>query len=940
MKTTRAFMLSACVWAGCIAPDIEPRVSALAADDAYEELHALHRAGVQRGIDALDENEQRLYEEWRQRSGEDLRDLRMRFTAAGTPRDIVAPGFRIRAEDLGLDGPVSAEELAAAFLARYGSLWRVAPSVFSAADRRVQHHDSTNGRPAVSVIYQQRHAGLRVADSRISIHVDAASSDIVAVTGSFLDVRGLPTTPTLSTEDAAAAVVPEDGESIERAELIIWSPYRNGTSSAATLAYRLSVIDRAGLSTRNVVVDARTGERLQDVPTVMYALKRSLWDLRGSYSADECQRWQSTLEPHPDELDQCPPQCDACVTDIYYCALCTCADDPMDTICEDEIWRYDEVAGCVANGDPIGEGACGADALQLWSDAAQAYGYWSTSFSRDSWDNSGRWIWLKVNPYNFHAAGAAQAKRVDDDEEIDLVQVTINGGLAAPWLDGHELGHVLQYGLNSINFDDIGFYTQGFDVIEHNADAHAFRYRGLSLGQGEPFGSGYRCDQHNHAVGHYTRYETAFLGSFVNKRIGNCHGWLMTSGPTDHYGVDIAETTSLAQYDQIWFRTLDLYFDTSGNYFDWWNRLVTSSYDLFGISSAFFATYWSTIAIGRWSEYFTVGSAVPKSDRYAAAGWQHASRGPCVFYRGEGSSSNRIYWQCLHNGAWTTAQQFNNHLIDPTASEPSATFRYESGKEYMYVFWRGTNNRIRYRRFDVDTFTIGAASDMGASHLTSDVPVAAPIYESPSIDRLVVVYHPLSTPTWFYATHVGSADPPHDLGPSYDSDLPGAIVGYPYYNRIYFVRPNLSGGAGSRQVRYASYTMTGGGTWSAPPTGNNLTQLYNANPLMTPNVVRSNRGVVLAEYGVGSTKRLRMVFTTLDGIDGPELWYATLQESTPGQLTTGDYHAVPLAPLTDGSSSSAGGLAVGPAGSLIHFWGQGGSTGVSPKIYEWRTASD
>lgn len=433
-----------------------------------------------------------------------------------------------------------------------------------------------------------------------------------------------------------------------------------------------------------------------------------------------------------------------------------------------------------------------------------------------------------------------------------------------------------------------------------------------------------------------------------NKHIGDCHGWLMmrSGSPTVHYGVTVSPTTA-ASYDQVTYRALDVYFTGGDDYFDWWNQMIVSASDLYGLWSDPHKTALAARdAIGGWTGLQTlpVGvTGVHTNDRFAAVGWDGAPRGPCVFYRYSGSTT-QIYYSCRDTSGWSSAAPFNDVGVDPAASEPTAAYRYESG-HFIYVLWRGTDDRIHYRLFDPQTLTIGPSLDLGgsANRLTSGPVAAASIFESASTDRLVIVYHPKSQPTWYFATHLGSSTVT-DLGPAVDATSDPTLVAFPYFewttgtNRIYFVRPDATWSATPGHLRHLSYSLAGG--WSSTP--QSLTDQFSGEPGMLANVVRTDRGVALAEYNRSTgTTRLRMAFvTTGDETGGQrELWYATFRQSTPGTLERAPgYRAVPLAPVGSGTHQSAGGLALGTERSpLYHFWGDSGPVG---KLASWQTFSD
>jgi hypothetical protein len=243
---------------------------------------------------------------------------------------------------------------------------------------------------------------------------------------------------------------------------------------------------------------------------------------------------------------------------------------------------------------------------------------------------------------------------------------------------------------------------------------------------------------------------------------------------------------------------------------------------------------------------------------------------------------------------------------------------------------------LRYRRFDVDTFTVGPAQELsvgGAAPVITGAPAIAPInVAGSSTDRLVFVFHRQASPTWFHWTYIGSGAAPVDMGSAYDSDVDPSLVAFPHGSRIYMFRADASGGATSRHIRYGSYTVAGG--WSGTT---NLTTFYNADAALPANVVRTDRGVALAQYSrVAGSDRLRMSFVTVDVLPrsgSREIWFATLRESAPGVLDNlgGDYRAVPLVPALN---LSAGGLA--PSYSGHPLWSFLGSQAANPKIVSIR----
>lgn len=431
----------------------------------------------------------------------------------------------------------------------------------------------------------------------------------------------------------------------------------------------------------------------------------------------------------------------------------------------------------------------------------------------------------------------------------------------------------------------------------------------------------------------------------ANRRIGNCQGWLMSQvvlPSWTHYGVKTVPT-GRTEYEDIWFRAFDVYQGTSDGYFEWWDALTVAAFDLYGWSPPFFAAGNAADAIGMWTGFTPLWETPNPDDRHAAASVPFATYSPCVFYR-PSWSTEQILFQCKHPNYWGQAQPFNDIGIDPAASEPSATIREESGTTYIYVHWRGTDNRIHYRRFDASTMSIGPPLDLGSAHLTSGSVVTAAVDSGGATERLLVVYHPLAASTWFYWTYHGAGSFFQDLGLYYDSNVDATLATYPYRGRIYFIRPDASWSGTPNVIRYASYTPAAGFD-PAPWAGSlhDLSGLY-TDPDILPEAVFTDRSISAVAYSRSpADPRLRLTYATppLPGV-GRELWYMTLIEwpSTPGTLDPHVYRAVPLATINSLTSQSAGGLAPHPWGwPLYHFWGSGVVPG-SPEMQEWRTHSD
>ena len=933
-STIRLGMLACIATAACDQqPDLDLPRGALAANTAEPERdpHVVAAAGSglrsQRSLEAL----QRLHDRSRGRTqppksreiteqtkdrfqerGLDPAALSLRFTTAGTPDNISSPTLAIGAKDLGLPATASPRALADGFVRSFSDLWEVSPDAFENA--KVTAEDAKQAARTV-VHYEQFHDGIPVVGGHVAIHLDTEDSrapSIIGISGAFLATDDVQTEPTLRAPAVADSVQLEAGEKTAPPVLAVWSGSRSGGDPEPRLAWRIPVSTDGNLS-RQVFIDAAGGDELESELLEARSLQRSLFDMRNRPEANNywCQNWSGAAF--------CGPHCTACETDPAQCALCTCANAVEPLSCEDTVWRYDEATGCEADGFPVGELDCDASASSLWSDAEKSYGYWADAFGRDSWNDAGALMHLIPNVYKAYYGGLAFSRDVDGDGTTDVVSVAINGEGASPQLHGHEFGHMLQYGTRTA--DGTSFYGQGVDAMEHNADVHGFRYRGLRLG------AGYDCTTDR---SHYTRFSSANAGQ-SNKYIGNCHGWLMhkAGGATTHYGVPVTPQSTKV-YDQTWFATLDDHFATSHTYFDWWNDMVQGAADVYGFSSPYFTALEARDAIGGWTDYQPVATGVQSQDRYAAVTIDGDADTPCVFYRfSTGGPDSTIGYSCRDGAGWTVYSDFNDASIDPAASEPTATYRYESGNTVIYVAWAGTDNRIHYRTFEPATHTIGPPQDMGSNHQTGGAVAVSPVYETVASDRIVVVYHPLAHPTWFYSTYIGSTSAGVDMGPEFDSDADPALTPFPYYSRLYFVRPDAMSSSTPGRIRYSSYTMAGG--WEA---ATDLTASFETDTYIAAGAVTSDRGVALTAYG-RTSNRLRMTWVTPTSA---ELWYATLSESSPGVLERDGYRAVPLAP-TAGAARSAGGLATGSDGfPMFHFSGQGSPT--APKLYERRMYSD
>ena len=889
--------------------ELRPSIDALTEDEAWQELERLQREGVKRQLATLDPETRDAVMAELDRRSIDPGEPAVRFSSMGTPSRIGGMGLAVRATDLDLPAKTGPRALAAAFVRRFAPLWRVNPKTVEQAV--VRRSEAGDGR--IEITYAQHYDGLPVVGAQLSVHIDPSRMAVTGAVGALMPIDGLSTKPTVAEQDVFDLVQVEPDETADPPKLVVWSGFRAGRDPTPRLAWKVSV-SRSGVAGRDVYIDAHDGDEIHIETLERHALQRSLFDMRGdpSFQLYSCQNWSAAAS--------CGPHCAACVTDPSACALCTCAgpSDPAD--CADDIWRYVESDACTGDGSPTGEPNCDPEAQTLWDDAEAAYDYWATSFGRDSWDDAGNWLHLIPNLDASGAwfAGVALPRDLDSDGVYDTASVGILDGATNPFLNGHEFGHILQFGTRTNGGPS--FRNQGIDAMEHNADVHGHRYQGLSLS------AGYDCAGTD--LRNYGQFRSFNAGQ-SNKFIGNCHGWLMhqAGSAVSHYGVSVTPQTP-AVYDQIWFRALDDYFATSDDYFDWWNHIISAAFDLYGFGAEMFTALDARDAIGGWTDFQGVASAVGTKQRIAAVSWAGGTNVPCAFYR-PSIASQTVLYTCRNGSGWTTYAPFNDTSIDPAVSEPAATFRYESGQIRIYVAWRGTDDRIHYRTLDPATMTIGAPQDLGPSHLTSGVPAIAPVFESGALDRLMVVYHPLAHPTWFFSTYVGSPSPAVDLGPSLDSDADPALTAYPYWDRVYFVRPDSMSSSTPGRLRYTSFTMTGG--WEATT---DLTALFETDTNIDPSAVTSDRAVSLAEYG-RTSNRLRMTYIPPGG---SELWFATLTETSPGVLGRDGYRPVPMA-TTAGASQSAGGLAAGPSGiPLYHFWGQGGAP--VPKLYEWRMYGD
>jgi len=182
----------------------------------------------------------------------------------------------------------------------------------------------------------------------------------------------------------------------------------------------------------------------------------------------------------------------------------------------------------------------------LWDDSGSAYSYWQTAFGRDGWNGVGGWLMLRANIVTSAFAGRAQPRYVGASAITDypFSQVSIADGAAGVWLDGHELGHALQYGAYAFNGLG-GFYNQTVDIPENHADVHAHRYQGLAVGPDA-------CATYDNV--HYNQYR-AVPDLQTNKLVGDCHDWLLSrvGSPYSYRGTTVTPVSASA-FDQVWYR--------------------------------------------------------------------------------------------------------------------------------------------------------------------------------------------------------------------------------------------------------------------------------------------------------------------------------------------------------------------------------------------------
>lgn len=453
------------------------------APGSQEELSALYAAGVTRSLEALSVASRGRAEKALAEMRRTPTSLQLRMTTAGTPRAILAPGFSIRASDLGLASTTTARELADAFLRRYSGLWSVTSSVVTTARVRVVGHDDRPTSDVVSIEYQQMLGSIPVETSVVQVHVQLPGRGVIGVTGSFHDVSGVDARPVLDQSTAVGRVSLRASELVESSELVVWSAYRVGGSPDPHLTWRVDV--RGGDESRVVFVSARDGAEIHTEDRSHHALRRMHHDLRNrsDYLEEVCQRWVTT---YPFTIPPCPATCASCAADPRECATCTCFnsgfDPPSASDCESQIWRYDETTGCLGNGVPAGELDCDSSQLAIWDGSEDVYNYWATRFGRDSWDDAGAWLYTRGNVNTTGWGGVATFW--GPAAAPYLAWASFQAGTPTAELIGHEFGHLLQYGTWTYDGSLNSPYATSWSVREHLADVHGHHYQGLDLDAG------------------------------------------------------------------------------------------------------------------------------------------------------------------------------------------------------------------------------------------------------------------------------------------------------------------------------------------------------------------------------------------------------------------------------------------------------------------------
>jgi hypothetical protein len=235
---------------------------------------------MERELSRLDPSGRTAVERLFAERGTDARSLALRYTAAGTPRDVLAPGLRIRTEDLGLTRRTSAEDLADAVVLRFAPLWRVSATDFQAAQKSTERHHRAAGKDVVTVEYRQMHRRVPVVESVLRVHVDEAESAALGITGSFSNVGELSTKPTVAANGERERTAVDAEERAGSPRLVVWSNYRTGPTAASRLSWEVPVESGDGGVIARACVDATTGRELARVPIPGASAERSF--VRGS----------------------------------------------------------------------------------------------------------------------------------------------------------------------------------------------------------------------------------------------------------------------------------------------------------------------------------------------------------------------------------------------------------------------------------------------------------------------------------------------------------------------------------------------------------------------------------------------------------------------------------------------------------------------------------
>lgn len=977
--------------------------------EAWKELRALHAAGVERQLAQLSKERRTEVEEYYESLGKDPHDLAVYFTGAGTPAALPASGFDISPQRLGLSRDATEGEIARAFVHRYAAIWGIDPQVVSASRRRVQH--SSMGKLSM-VDYSQRYRQLPVRGAGVRVLV-GGNGAVRGAIGSFLpseELRGVNTQPSIAAEAAATDVEVGKHESRGSPELVIHSDFMSGGKPDARLAWEVPVHAASGGMNEKVYVDAHEGSVFARNQLARQDLRRSVWDQHSTYNSGSCKRWReidgNITRPiaqggfDPSDCAITTTECQQCRNDVSTCPLCACeGPNEPEPNCETEIWRYDDrsMTQCISDGVPSGEPDCGTQAQQWWDVSQEMYNFWQSRFGRDSWNNQGGYLFTIANAPDVGAAAVTRpAQHLDADGILDTVLAASNPVLTDGDATGaampHEFGHMLQFGIPVPGSPTE--FEQGSSVLEHNADIQSYSFREVNYP--EAFSCTVEDDIH---PSHYTEVWTNSQDpganlAHPNDWVGNCHGWLLAQddqGTVEHYGVDVTPLNSLADYDQIWFRALQMHREDH-SYFQWWNNMVDAAVlETFFGSIQHIKVNQAFQAIGGWTRIIKADDSVTVKNLESPAATARAgtTHGPCVFYRHDVDPADTIYVKCWNQSTNSFTQEaiVNDPIARPAGAAPSAAtieLCDASGcTNWAFAFWpQRSNGQIMVRGIDLSNLTFGLIGSLGSAHRSHSFfgegrwRVAAGAVDDPATNgnRGVVVYHHADFPAqdFRYTMVDGLTTLPHaDMGSAFDSEAVPSMTSYPYPDRVYFVRANDSSDA--EPFRLEATSFPGGSHGVHPDTQEGWRSPTNLTTLLSPsdddrlhedsgsvpaNIVRSSplTRVALTQYGrTASEPRLRMMYTPSASGDCHELWYATMSEESPGVLTreatiggpgqnfyVGGYWPVPVLNICATTTRSVGALATDPAGfPLWHFFGGPPSSAQSsPVLSQWRTFSD